>query len=266
MFADLKHHARYWGFLLLKFAGAAFGSGFALWFLNLFWAPHTRLFHLAMGEFSFDLLYTSLVGVWFQFSFGLVHLAIRDQRYRCRTCRGSFACSIETGSWGTCCSSGRLKSNISALWTRQAERGESADHRQRSTCMDRTRRLPWEGRSPSRKTGSRSMKLPLWRLILAVLVLAAMVAVSSSLMPVYFENYHLGQYVWNWSAIRKSRTTICARRSSPRQDSSDLPVQPSDVRITHTDGKLQLRTKYVAHMDFSLNQVYVHLSANAASR
>ena len=61
MFANLKHHLRYWGFLLLKFAGAFAGSGFALWFLNLFWAPHTKLFHSAMGEFSFlDLLYTFL--------------------------------------------------------------------------------------------------------------------------------------------------------------------------------------------------------------
>jgi hypothetical protein len=85
MFANLKHHLRYWGFLLLKFAGAAFGSGLALWFLNLFFAPHTKLFHLAMGEFSFDLLYTFLAGIWFQFSFGLFYLAIWDH---------------ETGSWG----------------------------------------------------------------------------------------------------------------------------------------------------------------------
>ncbi len=102
MFADLKHHLRYWGFLLLKLAGAAFGSGFALWFLNLFWAPQTRLFHLAIGRsgFGMDLLYTTLVGVWFQFSFGLVYLAVRDQRYRCRTCLRRLRMPIETGSWG----------------------------------------------------------------------------------------------------------------------------------------------------------------------
>ena len=40
-------HLKYWGFLLLKLAGAALGAGFALWFLNLFWAPRTRLFHIA---------------------------------------------------------------------------------------------------------------------------------------------------------------------------------------------------------------------------
>jgi hypothetical protein len=99
MFAGIKHHVRYWGFLALKFAAAAFGSGFALWFLNLFWAPHTRLFHLAW-QFPFDLLYTTLAGVWSQFSFGLFYLAYRDQRYRCRTCLRKLCMPIETGSWG----------------------------------------------------------------------------------------------------------------------------------------------------------------------
>ena len=100
MFANIKHHLRYWGFLLLKFAGAFAGSGFALWFLNLFWAPHTKLFHLAMGEFSFDLLYTFLAGIWLQFSFGLFYLAVWDQRYRCRTCLRRLRMPIESGSWG----------------------------------------------------------------------------------------------------------------------------------------------------------------------
>ena len=99
MFAAIKHHVRYWGFLLLKLAGAAAGSGVALWFLNLFWAPHTRLFHFAMGEFSYDLTYTTLAYVWFLFSYGLVYLAFWDQRYRCRTCLRRLRMPIQTGSW-----------------------------------------------------------------------------------------------------------------------------------------------------------------------
>ena len=138
MFAGIKHHVRYWGFLALKFAAAAFGSGFALWFLNLFWAPHTRLFHLAMGEFTFDLLYTTLVGVWFQFSFGLFYLAIRDQRYRCRTCLRKLCMPIRKPARGvTCCSWGVRRSNTYLpLWPRQAERGRSADHRHRGARVD----------------------------------------------------------------------------------------------------------------------------------
>jgi hypothetical protein len=96
----LWQQVRYWGFLLLKLAIAAAGSGFTLWVLNLFWAPRTKLFHLAWGMFSFDLLYTTLAGVWFLFSYGLIYLAIWDQRYRCRTCLRHLCMPIETGSWG----------------------------------------------------------------------------------------------------------------------------------------------------------------------
>ena len=67
---------------------------------DLFWAPRTKLFHLAWGMFSFDLLYTTLAGVWFLFSYGLIYLAIWDQRYRCRTCLRRLCMPIETGSWG----------------------------------------------------------------------------------------------------------------------------------------------------------------------
>ena len=100
MVALIRHHMRYWGFLLLKFAGAAAGSGFALWFLNLFWWPETPLFSWNRVQFCYDLLYTTLAGVWFLFSYGLFYLAFWDQRYRCRTCQRRLVMPVETGSWG----------------------------------------------------------------------------------------------------------------------------------------------------------------------
>ncbi len=93
-------HIRYWGFLLLKLAGAALGSAVALWFVNLWWPPATPLFHLNQYQFCYNLPYTTLVLVWFLFSYGLVYLAIWDQRYRCRTCLRRLRMPIETGSWG----------------------------------------------------------------------------------------------------------------------------------------------------------------------
>ena len=96
MSSDLKHHLRYWGFLLLKFVGALLGSGAALWFLNL-------IFHSARKAVSPGdgyMLYAFLLGIWFQFSFGLFYLAIWDQRYRCRTCLRRLRMPVETGSWG----------------------------------------------------------------------------------------------------------------------------------------------------------------------
>ena len=97
---EIKTHIRYWGFLLLKLVAAAAGAAFSLWFLNLFWIPYTPLFHLNSWQFSYDLMYTTLVGVWFLFAYGLFYLAIWDQRYRCRTCLRRLRMPIETGSWG----------------------------------------------------------------------------------------------------------------------------------------------------------------------
>ena len=100
-FQELKSRIRYWGFLLLKRGGAALGAAGSLWFLNLFWLPYTPLLKLInQYQFSYDLVYTSLVGVWFLFAYGLFYLAIWDQRYRCRTCLRRLRMPIETGSWG----------------------------------------------------------------------------------------------------------------------------------------------------------------------
>ena len=100
MFPAIKTHVKYCGFLLLKVIGAALGSAVAMWFLNLFWLPHTRWFHLNQYQFSYDLAYTTLAGVWFLFGYGLFYLAFWDQKYRCRTCLRRLRMPVETGSWG----------------------------------------------------------------------------------------------------------------------------------------------------------------------
>lgn len=96
---EVRTHARYWGFLLLKLVGAALGSSVLLWFLNLYWQPRTPWFHLNRYQFTFDLGYTTLAGVWFLLSYGLLYLAFWDQRYRCRTCLHRLCMPVETGSW-----------------------------------------------------------------------------------------------------------------------------------------------------------------------
>jgi hypothetical protein len=100
MFQAVKSQLRHWGFLLLKLIGAGIGSTAALWFLNLFWWPETPLFSWNRVQFCYDLLYTTLAGVWFLFSYGLFYLAIWDQKYRCRTCQRRLVMPVETGSWG----------------------------------------------------------------------------------------------------------------------------------------------------------------------
>lgn len=100
MLQAVKSHVKYWGFLLLKLAGAALGSAAALSLLNLFWEAPAPLLHMNQKQFGYDLPYTTLAGIWFLFSYGLFYLAFWDQRYRCRTCLRRLRMPIETGSWG----------------------------------------------------------------------------------------------------------------------------------------------------------------------
>jgi hypothetical protein len=110
------------------------------------------------------------------------------------------------------------------------------------------------------------VKLPLWRVVLAVLVLGTMAAVLLSLMPVYFENYQLGQFVKQLARGPNAPDDTLRAAVLKRARELDLPVDASDVAITHSDGKSVIATKYKVQMDFRLYQVDLHFHADAASR
>lgn len=110
------------------------------------------------------------------------------------------------------------------------------------------------------------MKLPLWRLALALLVLAALVTVLATLAPVYIGNYQLQRYVKQ--LVRGSEAADDALRAAvvARARQLDQPVVAGDVQISHADGKIELQTKYAVQVDFPLYQVDLHFHANGTSR
>ena len=93
---------RYWSFLAGKIAVALAASYGLLLAINSFWSAPLWFFDPSYraSRFGFDLAYTSVVGVWFVLSAGLLYLCIWDQRYRCRVCLRRLRMPIETGSWG----------------------------------------------------------------------------------------------------------------------------------------------------------------------
>jgi hypothetical protein len=107
------------------------------------------------------------------------------------------------------------------------------------------------------------MKLPLWRLIAAILVLLGMAGVLLALAPVYVEDYRLRQYVR--SLARGTAMPDEALRAAilARARQLDLPVDPGDVRITHPDNKVHLQLDYKVQMDFPLYQVDIHFHPSA---
>lgn len=91
-----------------------------------------------------------------------------------------------------------------------------------------------------------------------------MAVVLLSLLPVYFENYQLGQYVKQLVHGTSATDDVLTAAVIARAHQLDLPVRAKDVQITHTDGKLKLETKYAVQIDYPLYQVEVHFHANAA--
>ena len=98
---------RYWSFLIAKIGIAALVSALLLGFMNFFWLPQRPTFRMIPYLFGFDLLYTTVTGVVFLVSSGLVYLAFLDQRYRCRVCLRRLRMPVETGSWSKMLQFGR---------------------------------------------------------------------------------------------------------------------------------------------------------------
>jgi Domain of unknown function (DUF4845) len=107
------------------------------------------------------------------------------------------------------------------------------------------------------------VKLPLWRLIAALLVLCGMAAVLISLAPVYFEDYRLRQNLRQIVRVQNASDDALRSAVVERARSLDLPVRPADIQINHSGGKTQVEMKYAVEMDFRLYQVDVHFHGSA---
>ncbi len=106
-------------------------------------------------------------------------------------------------------------------------------------------------------------RLPLWRLIAALLVVAAMVTVLVALAPVYIEDYQLGQYMKSLARVTNAQDDAVRAGVLTRARELDLPLRNADLQITHPDGKLAVQMTYVVQMDFPLYQVDVHFHHSA---
>ncbi len=90
---------RYWSLLAGKVALCGAISYALLLAIDSYWDTPLWFFDVRTARFGIDLAYTSVIGVWFLLSAGLLYLCIWDQRYRCRVCLRRLRMPIETGSW-----------------------------------------------------------------------------------------------------------------------------------------------------------------------
>ena len=118
-------------------------------------------------------------------------------------------------------------------------------------------------------TPNAPQKLPLWRMIAALLVLGLMITILATLAPVYFEDYRLRRYVIDLAHSPNAATMPDETlRSQVLAEARklDLPVEANDVSITHGQGGIELQIKYAVQMDFPLYQVDLHFHPSASSK
>jgi hypothetical protein len=113
---EMRRNLRYWAFLAVKLVAATIVAALVLRVLNYFWLPATPWFHLNRAQFGRDLGYSTLVMVWFLFSYGLFYLAVWDQRSRCRTCLRRLVMPVESGSWSSMLQFGRPQLEYICAW------------------------------------------------------------------------------------------------------------------------------------------------------
>src|SRR5579864_3970155 len=90
---------RYWGLLVAKLSLCAAVSYGLLRAIDSYWSSPLWLYNVRSPRFGLDLTYTSVIGLWFLFSAGLLYVCVWDQRYRCRVCLRRLRMPLETGSW-----------------------------------------------------------------------------------------------------------------------------------------------------------------------
>ena len=110
-------------------------------------------------------------------------------------------------------------------------------------------------------TETAPQKLPLWRLILGIAVLGAMVTVLLSLAPVYLENYRLQQYLTQLArdpGFAATPDDALRREVQAKATALLLPLRLSDIQITRAEGGLKLQMAYAVGMNLGLYRVDLH--------
>jgi hypothetical protein len=90
---------RFWALLVAKLALIAAVVGAGWWSLRALLPQPQTFLRVRLSPFGTDLGYTTAMLVLWLVGVGLVYLAIRDQRMRCRTCARRLRMPVSSGGW-----------------------------------------------------------------------------------------------------------------------------------------------------------------------
>ena len=112
------------------------------------------------------------------------------------------------------------------------------------------------------------MNAPKWRIALGVLVLALLGLFAAALVPLYYHNYRLQEFVSQATQRVENRTkSDDALRDWVLEHAAalDLPVKAGDVHIKRSAGGLRIDVRYVVPVNLPGYTVLLHFSPGAGS-
>jgi hypothetical protein len=109
---------------------------------------------------------------------------------------------------------------------------------------------------------------PRWRIAAGTLVLAALAFFGIRLIPLYYHNYQLQQFVSDATQRVENRTKsddLWREWVVERAASLNLPVTAGNVHIDRSQGGLRIDVRYGVRVDLPGYTVLLHFHPGAAS-
>ena len=104
-------------------------------------------------------------------------------------------------------------------------------------------------------------KLPLWRLIAGIAVLASFAGVIAFLTPVYIDDFRLYRYTRSLASAAaapiQSDETLIAEVVT-KAHALDLPIKPADIHVLHEGSKTRIQLRYTVEMNLGIYPVDLH--------
>ena len=98
-------------------------------------------------------------------------------------------------------------------------------------------------------------KLPAWRLILGIAVLAGFAAIILFLTPVYLDDFRLYRYT---RSLAPAPDDQLITEVVTKAHALDLPVKPADIHILHEGPKTKIQLRYTVEMSLGIYPVDLH--------
>ncbi len=112
-------------------------------------------------------------------------------------------------------------------------------------------------------------QVPRWRIVAAILVLAALVFFAAMFAPVYVHNLELQNFVANVTARQDTQSKsddLVRTWVIDKANQLDLPVHADNVKISHSSDGVRIDVRYQVRVDFPGYTVNLHFYPGAGSR